>query len=47
MFLVDKLKMDEDIEWIRFGRMGFEEGVLLIGKFLIAHIDINIKFKAL
>lgn len=31
MFLVDKIKMDEDIDWIRFGRMGFEEGVLLIG----------------
>ncbi|KAI6183364.1 Bardet-Biedl syndrome 1-like protein [Aphelenchoides bicaudatus] len=31
MFLVDKMKLDEDVEWIKFGRMGFEDGVLLIG----------------
>jgi hypothetical protein len=35
MFLVDKMKLDEDVEWIKFGRMGFEEGVLLIGKSIL------------
>jgi Bardet-Biedl syndrome 1 protein len=31
MFLVDRIRMDADIEWMRFGRMGREEGVLLVG----------------
>ncbi|KAI6223161.1 Bardet-Biedl syndrome 1 protein [Aphelenchoides besseyi] len=31
MFLVDRIRMEERIEWIRYGRMGREEGVLLIG----------------
>jgi hypothetical protein len=45
MFLVDTIKMDEEIEWIQFGRMGFEEGVLLIGNFSVSKL-LNL-FKAL
>lgn len=30
-FLADKLKVDQPIDWIKFGRLGREEGVLIIG----------------
>lgn len=31
MFLVDRVRMDEPVAWLRFGRLGREDGVLLVG----------------